>query len=165
MRFLSRPIPLSISKPRAVPSRGLATYLSYALRQHPSFHPTPAFFAVAEYDKTNWATATATSASWHLPDVSINERASRLSHAVNLFTARLRDAIFVAYKGEVKGNPTESEADVAADRNDDDPLPPEKHHTIRMPAGSAGPRPTEAEEDVRADCVRDDLFEKNRRGY
>ncbi|KAK4038999.1 hypothetical protein C8A01DRAFT_16973 [Parachaetomium inaequale] len=52
---------------------------------------------------------------------------------------------------EVKGNPTESEADVAADRSDDDPLPPGLHHTIRLGAGDAAPRPTESEEDVVAD--------------
>ncbi|KAK4239278.1 hypothetical protein C8A03DRAFT_32616 [Achaetomium macrosporum] len=42
---------------------------------------------------------------------------------------------------EVKGNPTESEADVAADRCDADPLPPELHHRARS-SGEAGPRPT-----------------------
>ncbi len=52
---------------------------------------------------------------------------------------------------EVKGNPTESEADVAADRSDLDPLPVEHHRTIRMGAGGAGPQPTESEEDVMAD--------------
>jgi len=52
---------------------------------------------------------------------------------------------------EVKGNPTESEADVAADRSDDDPLPPHLHRTIRLGAGDAAPRMTESEEDVVAD--------------
>ncbi|AEO59540.1 hypothetical protein MYCTH_2307924 [Thermothelomyces thermophilus ATCC 42464] len=51
----------------------------------------------------------------------------------------------------VKGNPTESEADVAADRAEDDPLPPELHHTIQLGAGGAAPRRTESEEDVVAD--------------
>jgi hypothetical protein len=55
------------------------------------------------------------------------------------------------FGAEVKGNPTESEADVAADRSDLDPLPPELHHTIRLGAGEAAPRPTESEEDVVAD--------------
>lgn len=52
---------------------------------------------------------------------------------------------------EVKGNPTESEADVAADRSDYDPLPPGLHHTIRLGAGDAAPLPTESEADVVAD--------------
>lgn len=52
---------------------------------------------------------------------------------------------------EVKGNPTESEADVAADRSDEDPLPQGMHHTIRLPVGDAGGKPTESEEDVAAD--------------
>ncbi|EAQ93824.1 predicted protein [Chaetomium globosum CBS 148.51] len=52
---------------------------------------------------------------------------------------------------EVKGNPTESEADVAADRSDLDPLPPGLHHTIRLGAGDAAPLPTESEADVVAD--------------
>ncbi|KAH6651336.1 hypothetical protein F5144DRAFT_589576 [Chaetomium tenue] len=52
---------------------------------------------------------------------------------------------------EVKGNPTESEADVAADRSDYDPLPPGLHHTIRLGAGDAAPLPTESEADVAAD--------------
>ncbi|KAL2167287.1 hypothetical protein VTG60DRAFT_1446 [Thermothelomyces hinnuleus] len=51
----------------------------------------------------------------------------------------------------VKGNPTESEADVAADRAEDDPLPPQLHHTIQLGAGGAAPRRTESEEDVVAD--------------
>ncbi|KAL1837769.1 hypothetical protein VTJ49DRAFT_3405 [Mycothermus thermophilus] len=55
---------------------------------------------------------------------------------------------------EVKGNPTESEADVAADRSDLDPLPPGLHHTIRMGPGEAGPLPTESEADVAADLGR-----------
>jgi hypothetical protein len=55
------------------------------------------------------------------------------------------------FGSEVKGNPTESEADVAADRSDVDPLPPELHHTICLGAGEAAPRPTESEEDVAAD--------------
>jgi hypothetical protein len=42
---------------------------------------------------------------------------------------------------EVKGNPTESEAYVAADRCEADPLPPELHHRVR-PSGEAGMRPT-----------------------
>ena len=58
------------------------------------------------------------------------------------------------FGSEVKGNPTESEADVAADRSDEDPLPPEMHHTIRLGAGEAGERPTESEEDVAADLGR-----------
>lgn len=169
MRFLSRPIPLSVSRLSALPSRAFATHLPYALLQNPSHDPTPAFLAAAKYDKATWAistamaTAAATSALWHLPDVSINERASRLSQAVNLFTATLRSAIFVAYKGEVKGNPTESEAYVAADRSDEDPLPPEKRHTIQMPAGEAGPKPTESEENVRADHIKDDLSTKKKK--
>ncbi|KAH6853173.1 hypothetical protein B0I37DRAFT_419910 [Chaetomium sp. MPI-CAGE-AT-0009] len=55
------------------------------------------------------------------------------------------------FGSEVKGNPTESEADVAADRSDDDPLPPGLHHTIRLGAGDAAPLPTESEADVVAD--------------
>jgi hypothetical protein len=55
------------------------------------------------------------------------------------------------FGAEVKGNPTESEADVAADRSDEDPLPPGLHRVIRMPAGEAGGKPTESEEDVKAD--------------
>jgi len=54
------------------------------------------------------------------------------------------------------GTPTESEEDIVADRSTEDPLPPEKHHTIRMPAGDAGPKPTESEEDVVADRTEDD---------
>jgi len=60
------------------------------------------------------------------------------------------------YHGEVKGNPTESEADVWADRADEDPLPPEMQHTIELPAGEAGPKPTESEERVRADRAQED---------
>lgn len=55
------------------------------------------------------------------------------------------------FGAEVKGNPTESEADVAADRSDLDPLPVELHHTIRLGPGDSGPNPTESEADVMAD--------------
>ncbi|KAK5652314.1 hypothetical protein OQA88_10664 [Cercophora sp. LCS_1] len=58
--------------------------------------------------------------------------------------------------GVVKGDPTESEADVAADRCDEDPLPPGMHHTIAMPAGEAGEEQTDSEARVRADRSPDD---------
>ncbi|KAH7199061.1 uncharacterized protein B0J16DRAFT_331533 [Fusarium flagelliforme] len=63
--------------------------------------------------------------------------------------------LFTMQKG-TRGTPTESEEDVVADRSTEDPLPPEKHHTIRLPAGGAQPRPTESEEDVVADRAEDD---------
>jgi len=66
----------------------------------------------------------------------------------------------VAVSGEVKGNPTESEADVAADRSDDDPLPPGLHHRIAMPAGEAAGKPTPSEERVHADRSREDPLHK-----
>ncbi|RGP81828.1 hypothetical protein FLONG3_25 [Fusarium longipes] len=55
-----------------------------------------------------------------------------------------------------QGTPTESEEDVVADRSTEDPLPPEKHHTIRLPAGDAQPKLTESEEDMVADRTKDD---------
>ncbi|KAL2192654.1 hypothetical protein P885DRAFT_72848 [Corynascus similis CBS 632.67] len=58
------------------------------------------------------------------------------------------------FGAEVKGNPTESEADVAADRSEDDPLPAQFHRTIRLGAGGAAPSRTESEEDVVADRGR-----------
>ncbi|KAK4135920.1 hypothetical protein BT67DRAFT_264288 [Trichocladium antarcticum] len=64
---------------------------------------------------------------------------------------------------EVKANPTVSEANVAADRCDYDPLAPGLHHTIRLDAGGAAAEPTESEEDVAADLGRrgpDPLTEK-----
>ncbi|KAK0657817.1 hypothetical protein B0T16DRAFT_453245 [Cercophora newfieldiana] len=70
------------------------------------------------------------------------------------------DDSIVAVSGEVKGNPTESEADVAADRSDDDPLPPGLHHKIGMPAGDAAGKPTQSEERVKADRSHDDPLHK-----
>lgn len=57
------------------------------------------------------------------------------------------------YGSEVKLNPSESEADVAADRGEIDPLPMGMHHTILLDAGetSQWTRPTDSEEAVRAD--------------
>jgi len=69
----------------------------------------------------------------------------------------------VAISGEVKENPTESEADVAADRTDEDPLPPGLHHTIPLPAGEAAPEPTPSEERVRADRSPEDPLPKAKR--
>ncbi|GKU09716.1 hypothetical protein FLAG1_11614 [Fusarium langsethiae] len=63
--------------------------------------------------------------------------------------------LFTMRKG-THGTPTESEEDVVADRSTEDPIPPEKHHTIRLPAGDAQPKPTESEEDVVADRTEDD---------
>ncbi|WZH50286.1 uncharacterized protein QYS62_011530 [Fusarium acuminatum] len=57
---------------------------------------------------------------------------------------------------DTHGTPTESEEDVVADRLTEDPLPPDKHHTIQLPAGDAEPKPTESEEDVVADRTKDD---------
>jgi len=56
----------------------------------------------------------------------------------------------------IKGNPTESEADVQADRDVEDPLPMGMHHTIPLPEGEAAPKRTESEEDVRADRSDED---------
>ncbi|KAL2256389.1 hypothetical protein VTK26DRAFT_1748 [Humicola hyalothermophila] len=57
------------------------------------------------------------------------------------------------FGNDIKANPTESEADVAADRCGVDPLPAQfHHHTVdRGPGDAATPRPTESEEDVSAD--------------
>ena len=63
--------------------------------------------------------------------------------------------------GEVKVNPTESEADVWADRIDEDPLVDDSKtlremNTIELPAGGAAARPTDSEEQVRAERAQKD---------
>ncbi|KAK0631441.1 hypothetical protein B0T14DRAFT_559236 [Immersiella caudata] len=75
--------------------------------------------------------------------------------------AEAADDTIVAVSGEVKGNPTESEADVAADRSDEDPLPPSLHHRIIVPAGDAEGKPTPSEERVRADRSPEDPLPKH----
>jgi hypothetical protein len=65
------------------------------------------------------------------------------------------------HHGEVKGNPTESEADVWADRTDEDPLVDDyrtlhEMNTIELPAGEAEARPTDSEEQVRAERAQED---------
>ncbi|KAK3953233.1 hypothetical protein QBC32DRAFT_123542 [Pseudoneurospora amorphoporcata] len=47
--------------------------------------------------------------------------------------------------------PSQSEANVKADRSEIDPLPMGLHHVIPLPAGDAIPEPTESEWNVRAD--------------
>ncbi|KAK1782029.1 hypothetical protein QBC45DRAFT_18587 [Copromyces sp. CBS 386.78] len=47
--------------------------------------------------------------------------------------------------------PSQSEANVKADRSEIDPLPMGLHHVIPLPAGQAIPEPTESEWNVRAD--------------
>lgn len=86
-------------------------------------------------------------------DARIESRASPLAHgqAVNY----IREGYMAAIEN-ARRQPTESEEDVVADRSDEDPLPPLNHHTIRLPAGEAGPNPTESEEDVTADRSDDD---------
>ncbi|KAK4182864.1 hypothetical protein QBC35DRAFT_545641 [Podospora australis] len=63
---------------------------------------------------------------------------------------------------EVKVNPTQSEANVAADRGDIDPLPMGMHHTILLEEGGAGvyTRPTMSEESVHADLYMEDPLHK-----
>ncbi|KAK1829529.1 hypothetical protein QBC39DRAFT_413190 [Podospora conica] len=65
------------------------------------------------------------------------------------------------HHGEVKGNPTQSEANVWADRTDEDPLLDDvrtlhEMNTIELPAGEAETQPTDSEERVRADRAQDD---------
>ncbi|KAJ9129680.1 hypothetical protein NKR19_g10243 [Coniochaeta hoffmannii] len=62
------------------------------------------------------------------------------------------------FGSEVKVNPSESEADVAADRGEIDPLPMGKHNTILVDAGEASvySKPTDSEEAVHADREKDD---------
>ena len=59
---------------------------------------------------------------------------------------------------EVKVNPSQSEANVAADRGEIDPLPMGMHHTILLDAGETvqWTSPTESEADLRADRYMDD---------
>jgi len=86
-----------------------------------------------------------------VPGMQNEPRLQRPYWSISVATPWRHDKGFVAVSGEVKGNPTESEADVAADRSDEDPLPPEMHHTIRLPAGEAAAKPTDSEERVAAD--------------
>lgn len=69
----------------------------------------------------------------------------------------------ISTKSDPPGQATESEADVVADRSDEDPLPASKHHTIRLPPGEAAPNPTESEADVAADRSEDDPLASNPR--
>lgn len=151
MRTLTRSLLCSVSQTCASRSR---TFASHAGRAHidalHGFRPSNSTAAILTAKaNNNWVW-------WHLPDVNIEERTARLSHTLARFQSHISDTFFVTVSGEVKGNPTESEADVAADRSDEDPLPPEKHHTIQMPAGDLAPKPTEAEEFVKADRAKED---------
>lgn len=87
---------------------------------------------------------------WDARDTGIDERTAPLCRTLAA-AAGPPSPLMAAVSGEVKGNPTESEEDVAADRSDDDPLPPEKHNVIQMPVGEATPKLTDAEESVAAD--------------
>ncbi|KAB5585071.1 hypothetical protein GE09DRAFT_13888 [Coniochaeta sp. 2T2.1] len=71
------------------------------------------------------------------------------------------------FGSEVKLNPSQSEANVAADRGEIDPLPMGMHHTILLDAGgtSEWTSPTESEADVRADRYMDDPLRGNTGGY
>ncbi|KAK0732004.1 hypothetical protein B0H67DRAFT_640316 [Lasiosphaeris hirsuta] len=91
--------------------------------------------------------------SWDAPDVVIEDQTPR---SISRESRDVPADSILAVSGEVKGNPTESEADVWADRTDDDPLPPELHHTIQLPAGDAVPGPTDSEQEVQADRSEED---------
>ncbi|KAK4223560.1 hypothetical protein QBC38DRAFT_45612 [Podospora fimiseda] len=66
------------------------------------------------------------------------------------------------FGSEVKLNPTQSEANVAADRGERDPLPMSMHHTILLDEGGAHEytKPTDSEESVHADLYMDDPLHK-----
>jgi hypothetical protein len=72
------------------------------------------------------------------------------------------DAVQV-YGSEVKVNPSESEADVAADRGEIDPLPMGLHYTILLDAGEASVYgcPTASEEAVHADRYMEDPLKES----
>ncbi|KAK3392722.1 hypothetical protein B0H63DRAFT_433 [Podospora didyma] len=113
-------------------------------------------------DEARFGTASPRAANWKYwdaPETSIDERTARTYRAPSASSTSASgtaNGTMHAVTGEVKGNPTESEADVWADRIDDDPLPPEKHKTIRLPAGDLAPKPTDAEAGVRADRSEED---------
>lgn len=71
------------------------------------------------------------------------------------------------FGSEVKTNPTQSEANVAADRGERDPLPMGMHKTILLGEGSAHEyiKATDSEETVHADrYLEDPLHKGGRRG-
>ncbi|KAK3986045.1 hypothetical protein QBC44DRAFT_384327 [Cladorrhinum sp. PSN332] len=67
------------------------------------------------------------------------------------------------FGSEVKLNPTQSEANVAADRGERDPLPMGMHHTILLNEGGAHDytKPTDSEESVHADLYMEDPLHKS----
>lgn len=72
------------------------------------------------------------------------------------------------FGSEVKVNPSQSEANVAADRGEIDPLPMGMHNTILLEAGEAArwSHPTDSEEAVHAErCMNDPLRSNAGRGY
>ncbi|KAK1752715.1 hypothetical protein QBC47DRAFT_405030 [Echria macrotheca] len=98
---------------------------------------------------------------WNIADPSVDVSAARPASPERGFRVAM-----MVFGSEVKGNPTESEADVAADRCEDDPLPPVMHRTIQMPAGEAAAygRPTDSEERVAADRAAEDPLRKGGQG-
>lgn len=70
------------------------------------------------------------------------------------------------YGREVKVNPSESEADVAADRGEIDPLPMAMHRTISLDAGEVEVfmQPTDSEAAVHADRDGEDPLKRAGRG-
>lgn len=66
------------------------------------------------------------------------------------------------YGSEVKVNPSESEADVAADRSEIDPLPQGMHRTICLDAGEVKVymQPTDSEAAVHADRDGEDPLKR-----
>lgn len=101
------------------------------------------------------------------PYSAIDECGSRSFYSTVIYHGQMPDSVFEfdesqVYGREVKVNPTESEADVAADRGEIDPLPMGMHNTILLDEGGARAytRPTEAEEDVHADLYMEDPLRK-----
>jgi hypothetical protein len=70
------------------------------------------------------------------------------------------------FGSEVKTNPSQSEANVAADRGEIDPLPMGMHHTILLEVGEASVymQPTDSEDAVHADRYMDDPMRSSARG-
>jgi len=69
------------------------------------------------------------------------------------------------FGSEVKTNPTQSEANVAADRGEKDPLPMGMHRTILLGEGGAHEytKATDSEESVHADRYQEDPLHKDQK--
>ncbi|KAK4161112.1 hypothetical protein QBC43DRAFT_337506 [Cladorrhinum sp. PSN259] len=159
--FASRPY-----KPKN-PRRQSPSFALNQQQQHNEFTSNNSGFGSPPFTHTS---QTSTQSFRHFPSsaASVVDERSRSFYSTVIYHGQTPGSDYEfeddqVYGSEVKVNPTQSEANVAADRGERDPLPMGMHHTILLDEGGAHEytKPTDSEERVHADLYMEDPLHKH----